>query len=105
MKRNILFKCWALLVVCLISVGVSAEDYLMKSGSMEVTLSETGHYRSIRIGSEEVLAQGSFPLAIAVWQGQLIEPHKAVVKGRSIHLTMEDNQVIQLRYARKIGIR
>ena len=99
MKRNILFKCWALLVVCLISVGVSAEDYLMKSGSMQVTLSETGHYRSIRIGSEEVLAQGSFPLAIAVWQGQLIEPHKAVVKGRSIHLTMEDNQVIQLRYA------
>ena len=105
MKRNMLFKCWALLVVCLISVGVSAEDYLMKSGSMQVTLSETGHYRSIRIGSEEVLAQGSFPLAIAVWQGQLIEPHKAVVKGCSIHLTMEDNQVIQLRYARKIGIR
>lgn len=37
MKRNALFKCWALLVGCLISVGVSAADYLMKSGSLQVT--------------------------------------------------------------------
>ncbi|MGM9758849.1 MAG: hypothetical protein ACI30I_01875 [Parabacteroides sp.] len=98
MRKNIIMKCGAILLGCTLSLFASAADIVLKSAALQMSIAENGHYRSIRIGQEEVLASDHVPLVVACTQGQVIEPRKAEIKGKTIRLTMSDDNLVTLSY-------
>ncbi|MGM9811492.1 MAG: hypothetical protein ACI30V_01455 [Muribaculaceae bacterium] len=70
---------------------------MLKSGLLEINISEKGYYTSVKVDGKELIAAPNYALVTACAGGKLLTPTKMRANGKALELTMTDGGRIGLQ--------
>lgn len=88
-----------LLMNLIIPFNMAAKEIKLKTSTTELVLNEKGYYTSILVEGTQVLQEGAYPIITVGAEGKLIEPSGIEVEGSELQITMEDGELVRLKYS------
>lgn len=88
-----------LFVLFFFSVNLAAQDVVLKTKELAVSIDEKGYYSAIHVGRADILkSKNTYPLVSVLSKGKLITPKSMKTKGDLLELKMEDGGSVALKY-------
>lgn len=99
MKNRIIIACLTFALGSTTPLNGWAQNIVLKSKELVLTIAENGFYHSIQVKDQQVLDEKTnTPLVTACTDGKLVLPIQVKSKGKRLMLTMNDQQTITLSY-------